>query len=116
MTAAEFIKSQEEEDIELQRQNKHIRYDQFLERNKMDKKGLYFSKLFFGVVLEKMRKVLVIRTPYVFHNKTKLIWELRIVDSNSVHEDLARFTLEPGDKYALDSAHFYHSLQVKVID
>ena len=40
--------------------------------------------------------------------------ELRIIDT--VHDEQARFTLKPGDKYSLDSAHFYHALQVKVID
>ena len=80
-----------------------MRYEQLIERNKTDKKGLYFSKLFFGVVLEKMRKVLVIRTPYVFHNKTKLVCELKIYDPANPLEEY-RFTLQPGDKYALDSA------------
>ena len=51
-----------------------------MERNRVDKNGQFFSKLFFGVVLEKMRKVLVIRTPYVFHNKTQMLVEMRIIE------------------------------------
>ena len=40
--------------------------------------------------------------------------ELRIIDA--AHDEQVRFTLQPGDKYALDSALFYQALQVKVID
>jgi len=96
------------------RNMKNIRYDSYIEKNKPDKKGQFFSKLFYGVVLEKMRKVLVIRTPYVFFNKTKMLMELRIIDL--AQDEQARFTLQPGDKYALDSNFFFLSLQVKVID
>ena len=83
-------------------------------RNKSDKLGsLLNNKLFFGIVLEKMRKVLVIRTPYVFHNKTKLTWQLRIMDNT---DECTRFTLAPGDKYALDSEYFFHSLEARALD
>ena len=78
-------------------------------RNRTDKFGQFLNKLFFGIVLEKMRKVLVVRTPYVFHNKTQLTWQLRIMDTNGFDE-CTRFVLAPGDKYALDSEYFNHAL------
>ena len=43
--------------------------------------GLFYNYIFYGVILDKMQKQLIIRTPYVFHNKTLLTLELVIKKS-----------------------------------
>ena len=39
------------------------------------------NNIVYGVSLKKMRKVLVVRTPYVFYNRTKLTYEVKITNS-----------------------------------
>lgn len=45
---------------------------------KNDSLGLFYNYIFYGVVLDKMQKQLILRTPYVFHNKTLLTLEIVI--------------------------------------
>lgn len=54
--------------------------------NKDDRLGLYYNYIFYGVVLDKMQKQLIIRTPYVFYNKTLLTIEVIIKRSASKNE------------------------------
>ena len=35
---------------------------------------------------------------------------------NNQYDECNRFMLKPGDKYALDSEYFYHSLQLREVD
>lgn len=43
---------------------------------KDDKQGLFYNYLFYGVIIDKMSKMLVVRTPYLFFNKTLLVIEV----------------------------------------
>jgi len=77
------------------------------------------DNLVYGVQIKMMRKVLVVRTPYVFFNRTKLTCELRVIQVFA-DEEIARFTLEPDGKYALDfeylNGSLEHAVQVRVVD
>ena len=55
-----------------------MKASQLLEKHRDDPNNLFSNYIFYGVVLDKMQKQLVIRTPYVFHNKTLLTLEIQI--------------------------------------
>lgn len=55
-----------------------MKASQLLQKQRGDERGLFDGYIFYGVVLDKMQKQLIIRTPYVFHNKTLLTLEIVI--------------------------------------
>ena len=115
-----------------------VKYSQFLEKAKNDIYCYYDNKIFYGVVLNKMQKQLVIRTPYVFFNRTLLTLEIIIkklphheniftsalrrdviqeVDLDQPMFEKVRFVLGPGEKFPLDPMYYYqHSICVRVFD
>ena len=113
-----------------------VKYSQFLEKERSDELGYYHTHIFYGVVLNKMQKQLVIRTPYVFYNQTLLTLEVVIkksaseglfapamrrqpseIDLDELSNDKVRFVLEPEEKFPLDPMYYYgHSITVRVFD
>jgi hypothetical protein len=55
----------------------------------------------YGVKFENMRKILVIRAPYVFNNLTDVNYKLRLLKHDGVTL-LKVVTLEPGQCYPID--------------
>jgi len=114
-----------------------MKFSQFIEKQRPDRLGLFHSQIFYGVVLAKMQKQLVIRTPYVFNNKTLLTLEVVIrktpEQSQSIYQSIKaqvfggemrndpsekqRFVLEPDQKFPIDSQFFYnYSIKVRVLN
>lgn len=73
----------------------------------------------YGVCLNVMRKVLVIRTPYIFYNRTKLTYELRIIKPLQNESEKIRFKLEPEAKFSLDVEYYQldaeYGIQMRVL-
>ena len=125
-----------------------MKVSQLMSRHRADRDdrlGLYYNFIFYGVVLDKMQKQLIIRAPYVFYNKTLLTIEVVIKKSTEfkltrssgaslgghvtgpaspgpVREEAlaqrARFILKPEEKYPLDQNHYQNdsSIIIRVLD
>jgi len=52
-------------------------------------------------MLKNMRKVLIVRNPYCFHNKTNYKIQIKISETES-NEEKRRFIVKPGDICPLD--------------
>jgi hypothetical protein len=70
-------------------------------RVKRNENWMASDSVVYGVQIKKMRKVLVIRTPYVFNNRTKMVYEMRVVRMMG-NEEVARLKLAAESKCALD--------------
>ena len=55
----------------------------------------------YGVKLEGMRKVLIVRAPYVFNNLTDVNYKLRLLKFDG-KTTIKTITLEPGQCYPID--------------
>jgi hypothetical protein len=52
-------------------------------------------------MLKDMRKVLIVRNPYCFHNKTNYRIQIKISETES-DDEKHRFIVKPGEIYPLD--------------
>lgn len=86
---------------------------------KDDKQGLFYNYLFYGVIIDKMSKMLVVRTPYLFFNKTLLVIEVQIIrhTPGGQNSEVQRFILKQDDKYPLEYKYYdSHSISFRVIE
>ena len=99
-------------------QQRHTKAKNVIEKMKDDKLGLYYNYLFYGVIIDKMSKMLVVRTPYLFFNKTLLVIEVQIIfHTHGPDQEVQRFVLKQNDKFPLDFKYYdSHSIAFRVIE
>jgi hypothetical protein len=66
----------------------------------------------YGVTLIKMRKILTVRTPFVFYNKTLFVYEIEIVERNTGRER-EKIELNPDKKYPINFE-YYENCDLKI--